>query len=213
MFERFTGEAKEIMTSANQEAQRMNHEYIGTEHILLGLTKEGSGVGATILKSMGLNLKKVRSEVKKLVPPGPDMVITGKLPQTPRAKKVIEYALGSCQSFNKTQIDTGDLLIGLLCEGEGIACQILNDCGVNLKDIQMKVKSLSVIQKKKKKENIKKVATKKKQRPVKCKIFELNEEEIIEFLKTKEFVQATQSFLIMPSGYHTQITIFYRDKE
>ena len=93
MFERFTDRARKVMALANQEAQRFNHEFIGTEHILLGLVKEGSGVGATVLKNLDVDIKKLRLEVEKLVKSGPDMVTMGKLPQTPRAKKVIEYAI------------------------------------------------------------------------------------------------------------------------
>ena len=93
MYERFTDRARKVMQLANQEAQRFNHEYIGTEHILLGLVKEGSGVAANVLKNLDVDLRKIRLEVEKLVQSGPDMVTMGKLPQTPRAKKVIEYAL------------------------------------------------------------------------------------------------------------------------
>ena len=87
MFERFTDRARKVMALANQEAQRFNHEYIGTEHILLGLVKEGSGVGANVLKNLDVDLRKVRLEVEKLVKSGPDMVTMGKLPQTPRERK------------------------------------------------------------------------------------------------------------------------------
>ena len=79
MFERFTDRARKVMALANQEAQRFNHEYIGTEHILLGLVKEGSGVGATVLKNLDIDLRKVRLEVEKLVKSGPDMVTMGAL--------------------------------------------------------------------------------------------------------------------------------------
>jgi ATP-dependent Clp protease ATP-binding subunit ClpC len=82
MFERFTDRARKVMALANQEAQRFNHEYIGTEHILLGLIKEGTGVGATVLKKMNVDLRKVRLEVEKMVKSGPEMVPMGKLPQT-----------------------------------------------------------------------------------------------------------------------------------
>ena len=81
------------MSLAQQEAQRFNHEYIGTEHVLLGLVKEGSGVGANVLKRLPIDLRKVRIEVEKLVKAGPEMVTLGKLPLPPRAKKVIEYAI------------------------------------------------------------------------------------------------------------------------
>ena len=93
MYERFTDRARKVMQLANQEAQRFNHEYIGTEHILLGLVKEGSGVAANVLKNLDVDLRKIRIEVEKIVQTGPDMVTMGKLPQTPRAKKVIEYSM------------------------------------------------------------------------------------------------------------------------
>src|SRR6266568_4978639 len=92
MYERFTDRARKVMQLANQEAQRFNHEYIGTEHILLGLIQEGSGVAANVLKNLDIDLRKVRAEVEKVVQASPDMAMLGKLPQTPRAKKVIEYA-------------------------------------------------------------------------------------------------------------------------
>jgi len=87
MFERLTDRARKVMALANQEAQRFNHEYIGTEHILLGLVKEGSGVGANVLKHLEIDLRKVRLEVEKLVKSGPDMVTMGKLPQPHVRKK------------------------------------------------------------------------------------------------------------------------------
>src|ERR1700680_2379546 len=93
MYERFTDRARKVMQLANQEAWRFNHEYIGTEHILLGLVKEGSGVAANALKNLDVDLLKIRSELEKLVLNGQVIVTKGKLPQTPRAKKVIEYAI------------------------------------------------------------------------------------------------------------------------
>ena len=94
MYERFTDRARKVMQLANQEAQRFNHEYIGTEHILLGLVKEGSGVAANVLKNLDVDLRKIRLEVEKIVQPAVgDWVTPGKLPHTPRAKKVIEYSV------------------------------------------------------------------------------------------------------------------------
>src|SRR5947209_19084666 len=93
VYERFTDRARKVMQLANQEAQRFNHEYIGTEHILLGLVKEGSGTGAQVLRNLDIDLRKIRSEIGKIVQPGPEKVTMGKMPQTPRAKKVIEYAI------------------------------------------------------------------------------------------------------------------------
>ena len=89
MFERFTERARKVMALANQEAHRLSHEYIGTEHVLLGLIREGAGVGANVLKNHGVDLQKIRVEVEKLVKSGPEMVATGELPQTQRTQKII----------------------------------------------------------------------------------------------------------------------------
>jgi ATP-dependent Clp protease ATP-binding subunit ClpC len=130
------------MALANQEAQRFNHEYIGTEHILLGLVKEGSGVGATVLKNLDVDIKKLRLEVEKLVKSGPDMVTMGKLPQTPRAKKVIEYAIEEARALNHNYVGTEHILLGLLRETEGIAAQVLMNLGLKLEDVRQEVLNL-----------------------------------------------------------------------
>ena len=142
MFERFTDRARKVMALANQEAQRFNHEYIGTEHILLGLVKEGSGVGANVLKSLGVDLRKVRLEVEKLVHSGPDMVTMGKLPQTPRAKKVIEYAIEEARNLNHNYVGTEHLLLGLLREHDGVAAQVLMNLGLKLEEVREEVLNL-----------------------------------------------------------------------
>ena len=142
MFERFTDRARKVMALANQEAQRFNHEYIGTEHILLGLVKEGSGVGANVLKNLEVDLRKVRLEVEKLVKSGPDMVTMGKLPQTPRAKKVIEYAIEEARNLNHNYVGTEHLLLGLLREHEGVAAQVLMNLGLKLEEVREEVLNL-----------------------------------------------------------------------
>ena len=142
MFERFTDRARKVMALANQEAQRFNHEYIGTEHVLLGLVKEGSGVGANVLKNLDVELRKVRMEVEKLVKSGPDMVTMGKLPQTPRAKKVIEYAIEEARSLNHNYVGTEHLLLGLLREQDGVAAQVLLNLGLKLDDVRDEVLNL-----------------------------------------------------------------------
>jgi len=142
MFERLTDRARKVMALANQEAQRFNHEYIGTEHILLGLVKEGSGVGANVLKNLGIDLRKVRLEVEKLVKSGPDMVTMGKLPQTPRAKKVIEYAIEEARSLNHNYVGTEHLLLGLLREQDGVAAQVLMNLGLKLEEVREEVLNL-----------------------------------------------------------------------
>jgi len=142
MFERFTDRARKVMALANQEAQRFNHEHIGTEHILLGLVKEGSGVGANVLKNLDVDIKKLRLEIEKLVKSGPDMVTMGKLPQTPKAKKVIEYAIEEARSLNHNYVGTEHILLGLLREAEGIAAQVLMNLGLKLEDVRQEVLNL-----------------------------------------------------------------------
>lgn len=142
MFERFTDRARKVMALANQEAQRFNHEYIGTEHILLGLVKEGSGVGANVLKNLDVDLRKVRLEVEKLVKAGPEMVTMGKLPQTPRAKKVIEYAIEEARNLNHNYVGTEHLLLGLLREHDGVAAQVLMNLGLKLEEVREEVLNL-----------------------------------------------------------------------
>ncbi len=142
MFERFTDRARKVMALANQEAQRLNHEYIGTEHILLGLVKEGSGVGANVLKNLDVDLRKVRLEVEKLVHSGPEMVTMGKLPQTPRAKKVIEYAIEEARNLNHNYVGTEHLLLGLLREHDGVAAQVLMNLGLKLEEVREEVLNL-----------------------------------------------------------------------
>lgn len=130
------------MALANQEAQRFNHEYIGTEHILLGLVKEGSGVGANVLKNLDVDLRKVRLEVEKLVKSGPETVAMGKLPQTPRAKKVIEYAIEEARNLNHNYVGTEHLLLGLLREQDGVAAQVLMNLSLKLEDVREEVLNL-----------------------------------------------------------------------
>lgn len=142
MYERFTDRARKVMQLANQEAQRFNHEYIGTEHILLGLVKEGSGVAANVLKNLDVDLRKIRLEVEKLVQSGPEMVTIGKLPQTPRAKKVIEYSMEEARNLNHNYVGTEHILLGLLREQEGVAAQVLMNLGMKLEDVREEVLNL-----------------------------------------------------------------------
>src|SRR3977135_1964481 len=142
MYERFTDRARKVMQLANQEAQRFNHEYIGTEHILLGLVKEGSGVAANVLKNLDIDLRKIRLEIEKIVQSGPDMVTMGKLPQTPRAKKVIEYSIEEARNLNHNYVGTEHLLLGLLREQEGVAAQVLMNLGLKLEDVREEVLNL-----------------------------------------------------------------------
>ena len=142
MYERFTDRARKVMQLATQEAQRFNHEYIGTEHILLGLVKEGSGVAANVLKNLDVDLRKIRLEVEKLVQSGPEMVTMGKLPQTPRAKKVIEYSMEEARNLNHNYVGTEHILLGLLREQEGVAAQVLMNLGLKLEEVREEVLNL-----------------------------------------------------------------------
>src|SRR4051794_609001 len=142
MYERFTDRARKVMQLANQEAQRFNHEYIGTEHALLGLIKEGSGVAANVLKNLDVDLRKIRLEVEKLVQSGPDMVTMGRLPQTPRAKKVIEYSMEEARNLNHNYVGTEHILLGLLREQEGVAAQVLMNLGLKLEEVREEVLNL-----------------------------------------------------------------------
>src|SRR5436853_1109947 len=144
MYERFTDRARKVMQLANQEAQRFNHEYIGTEHILLGLVKEGSGVAANVLKNLDIDLRKIRLEVERIVQHGPsgEMVSMGKLPHTPRAKKVIEYSIEEARNLNHNYVGTEHLLLGLLREQEGVAAQVLMNLGLKLEDVREEVLNL-----------------------------------------------------------------------
>lgn len=129
MYERFTDRARKVMQLANQEAQRFNHEYVGTEHILLGIIKEGGSNSAQLLAGMGIDLRKVRLEVEKRMQHGPDQVIVGKLPQTPRAKKVIELSIEAAREYGQNYVGTEHMLMGLIREKEGSAAMILADLG------------------------------------------------------------------------------------
>jgi ATP-dependent Clp protease ATP-binding subunit ClpC len=139
MFDRFTDRAKKVMNLARQEAQRFNHEYLGTEHVLLGLVQEGSGVAANVLKNMGIDLNKIRVEVEKIVKTGPSMVTMGQLPFTPRAKKVLELSMEEAGNLGHNYIGTEHLLLGLIKENEGIAAQVLMNLSIKLEDVREEV--------------------------------------------------------------------------
>ncbi|MCA8914774.1 MAG: ATP-dependent Clp protease ATP-binding subunit [Planctomycetes bacterium] len=143
MFEQFTERARKVLGLARQEAQKFNHEYIGTEHILLGLILEGSGVAATVLRNMDVDLRKIRLEIEKLVQQGPQvMTAPSKLPFTPRAKRVIDLAKEEAATLNHEHVGTEHLLLGLLRENEGIAAQVLMNLGVRLDEVREEVLEL-----------------------------------------------------------------------
>ena len=137
MFEKFTERARKVMSLARQEAQRLNSEFIGTEHILLGIIQEGGGVAAKVLKNLNVDLKRIRQEIEKLITPSTSPTVTlGQLPFSPRAKRVIELAGEAASSLGHDVIGTEHLLLGLLKENEGIAAQVLTNLGLKLDDGQ-----------------------------------------------------------------------------
>jgi ATP-dependent Clp protease ATP-binding subunit ClpC len=139
MYERFTDRARKVMRFANEEAQRFNHEYIGTEHILLGLVQEDAGVAVNVLKNLNIDLRKIRRMIEQIITSGPDLVTTSQLPQTPRAKKVIEYSIEEARNFNYNYVGTEHLLLGLLREQEGVAAQVLTNLGLKLEDVREEI--------------------------------------------------------------------------
>ena len=142
MFNRFTERARKVILLAKEEAKRFNHDYIGTEHILLGLVREGEGVAAAVLASLALSSDKVRFEVEKLVQPGPATIVSGDIPFTPKAKKVIELAMEEARDLGHNYIGTEHLLLGLIREGEGVASQVLINMGLDLDKVRMEVMNL-----------------------------------------------------------------------
>ncbi|MGA2775676.1 MAG: ATP-dependent Clp protease ATP-binding subunit [Candidatus Omnitrophota bacterium] len=142
MFNRFTERARKVIILAKEEARRFNHDYIGTEHILLGLIREGEGVAAAVLQKMGVSLENIRLEIEKLVQPGPSTQIIGDIPFTPRAKKALELAAEEARSLGHNYIGTEHLLLGLIREGEGIASQVLLNLGMDLNSVRNEVMEL-----------------------------------------------------------------------
>jgi ATP-dependent Clp protease ATP-binding subunit ClpA len=130
-FNKFTQRARKVLSLAQEEAQRFQHNYIGTEHILLGLIREGEGVGAKVLRNLGVDLQRAHDSVEFIIGRG-DRIVLGEIGLTPRAKKVIEYAVDEARRLNHHYIGTEHLLLGLLREGEGIAAGVLQSLGVNL---------------------------------------------------------------------------------
>ena len=142
MFNRFTERARKVIILAKEEARRFNHDYIGTEHILLGLIREGEGVAAAVLQKMGVSLENIRLEIEKLVQPGPTTQIIGDIPFTPRAKKALELSAEEARSLGHNYIGTEHLLLGLIREGEGIAYQVLLNLGLDLNTVRNEVMEL-----------------------------------------------------------------------
>ena len=141
MFERFSDQARRVVVLAQEEARLLNHNYIGTEHILLGLVHEDEGVAAQVLESLNIRLDAVRREVEELVGQG-ESPPSEHIPFTPRAKKVLELSLREAIQLGHNYIGTEHILLGLLREGEGVACQVLVKLGANLPSVRARVLQL-----------------------------------------------------------------------
>jgi hypothetical protein len=135
-FDKFTERARKVLSLAQEEAQRFNHNYIGTEHLLLGLIREGEGTAAHVLIGLGVELPKARQAVEFIIGRG-DRIVLGEIGLTPRSKKVIELAVDEARRLNHHYIGTEHILLGLIREGEGIAAGVLESLGVNLEKVRV----------------------------------------------------------------------------
>ncbi len=139
MFEKFTPRARQVIILARKEADRFNHDYIGTEHLLLGLVRLGQGVAMEVLREMGIDFETLRIEVEKAVGSGPDIKVGGEVPLTPKAKRVLELAMREAHKLQHSYIGTEHLLLGLIEEGEGVAALVLRNLGVDLQVTREKI--------------------------------------------------------------------------
>jgi ATP-dependent Clp protease ATP-binding subunit ClpC len=142
MFDRFTERVRKVIQLAREEAMRFNHDYIGTEHLLLGLVKEGEGIASAALANLGVDIKTLRLEVEKLVEQGPSTVSVGEIPFNPQAKKVLELSVEEARKFGHNYIGTEHLLLGLIKEGEGIAAHVLDNMKVDVEKVQREIVKL-----------------------------------------------------------------------
>ena len=134
MFKRFTERARRVIILAREEAELYRHEYLGTEHILQGVIKDGGGIAVAIVQKSGVDLTQLKKELEKSLPRSSNSLIIGDIPFTSRAKKVLEFAVEEARSLNHNYIGTEHLLLGLLKEKEGVACRVLNSFGMFLKN-------------------------------------------------------------------------------
>ena len=142
MSNRFTERAQRVILIAQEEAKRLNHDYVGTEHLLLGLIALGEGVAAQVLANLGVDLRRVRSEIEKIVGTGDNVMLLGEIPFTPRAKKVLELAVEEAQNMGHNYVGTEHLLLGLIREEEGVAARVLENLGIRLDVVREEVISL-----------------------------------------------------------------------
>jgi ATP-dependent Clp protease ATP-binding subunit ClpA len=135
----FTPRAQQVLALARKEADRFNHNFVGTEHLLLGLIKLGQGVAVNVLQKLGLDLESVRREVEKQVGTGPDQKMMGNIPYTPRVKKVLALAQKEAKALNHTYVGTEHILLGLLREGDGVAARVLKNLDVDIEQTRREI--------------------------------------------------------------------------
>src|SRR5438552_2391545 len=135
----FTPRAQQVLALARKEADRFNHNFVGTEHLLLGLIKLGQGVAVNVLQKLGLDLETVRMEVEKQVGTGPDQKMIGNIPYTPRVKKVLALAQKEAKALNHTYVGTEHILLGLLLEGDGVAARVLKNLDVDIEQTRQEI--------------------------------------------------------------------------
>src|SRR6516162_5192461 len=135
----FTPRAQQVLALARKEADRFNHNFLGTEHLLLGLIKLGQGVAVNVLQKMGLDLETVRMEVEKQVGTGPDQKMIGNIPYTPRVKKVLDLAGREAKNLNHSYVGTEHILLGLLREGDGVAARVLKELDVDIEQTRQEI--------------------------------------------------------------------------
>src|SRR5512136_1668569 len=135
----FTPRAQQVLALARREADRFHHNFVGTEHLLLGLIKLGQGVAVNVLQKLGLDLESVRMEVEKQVGTGPDQKMLGNIPYTPRVKKVLVLAAKEARALNHTYVGTEHILLGLLREGDGVAARVLKNLDVDIEQTRQEI--------------------------------------------------------------------------
>ncbi|MGF1578424.1 MAG: Clp protease N-terminal domain-containing protein [Gemmataceae bacterium] len=141
MFKRFTPRARRAAELAQEEAQQWNHQYLGTEHLFIGLLREGNGVAANILRNLDVDLNAALTEIEQLVQPGPDLISKGR-PFTPPAKRVLEFAFEEANNLGHRYLGTEHLLLGLIREQQGIAAEVLTSRGLLLEDLREEIMNL-----------------------------------------------------------------------
>ena len=141
-YNRFSERAQRAILIAQEEAKRLNHDYVGTEHVLLGLVALNEGVAAQVLANLTVDLKRVRAEIEKIVGTGDNMMQLGEIPFTPRAKKVLELAVEEAQKMGHTYVGTEHILLGLIREEEGVAARVLENLGVRMEVVREEVLNL-----------------------------------------------------------------------